>query len=58
LWKILAQIPNADVTTRKSIIRKYLEEYDFQIKKDYQEASDEITKKEIQEIYKQYYSEK
>ena len=41
---------------RKSAIGKYLAEYEEQIKKDYQESGDPETKKEIEEIYKDYYS--
>ncbi len=55
LQNIFAKFPDLTGEERKKAIKKYLSEYEQQIQKEYQESSDSELKKEITEIYEEYY---
>ncbi len=55
LQNIFAKFPDLTGEERKKAIKKYLSEYEQQIQKEYQESSDAELKKEITEIYEEYY---
>lgn len=55
LRNIIAKFPELSGPERKAAIRKYLGDYELQIKKEYQETSNPETKRDIEEIYAEYY---
>lgn len=56
LRKVLEQFPELSPEDRKSAIKGYLRDYEQQIKKEYQESQDPEFKKEIEEVYRDYYA--
>lgn len=55
LQNIFAKFPELTGEERKKAIKTYLSEYEQQIRKEYQDTSDTELKKEIAEIYEEYY---
>jgi len=55
LQKILAKFSKLPAKDRKTAIKTYLTEYEEQIKKEYQNTQDPEIKRDIEEIYTEYY---
>jgi hypothetical protein len=55
LQNILAKFPELSGMERKAAIKRYLEEYEMQIKKEYQASLDPETRQDIEELYREYY---
>lgn len=55
LQNILTKFPNLTGEERKMAIKKYLTEYELQIKKEYQSSQDSEIRRDIEEIYTEYY---
>jgi hypothetical protein len=55
LEKILGPMSDLTPEQRKEAVREYLKHYESQVRSDYLNTQDPETKKEIEEIYAEYY---
>lgn len=55
LQDIFAKFPDLTGEERKSAIKKYLSDYEQQIKKEYQDTLDPELRQDIADIYVEYY---
>jgi hypothetical protein len=56
LTKILDQFNGLDPLERRGAIGQYLKDYESQIKREYQATTDAETRREIEEVYQEYYT--
>jgi hypothetical protein len=56
LAQLLGQFSNLAPLERRAAISQYLKDYESQIKREYQATTDAETRREIEGIYKEYYS--